>query len=97
MHKACDADKEDSDFTLSEAQWKEVQAVRDSIANGAKTYTREEARDMILNKGKRMAYKLEISLEAIYDAQEAADYYEGKRSGLEIIFENTLQQFFDSL
>lgn len=44
-----------------------------------------------------MAYKLEISLEAIYDAQEAADYYEGKRSGLEIIFENTLQQFFDSL
>jgi hypothetical protein len=44
-----------------------------------------------------MAYQLEISLEAIHDAAEAADYYEGKRSGLGIVFENALQQFFDSL
>ena len=48
-----DADEADKEFKLSEEQWQEVQAVRESIAKGAKTYTREEAREMILNKEKR--------------------------------------------
>ena len=48
-----DADEADKEFKLSEEQWQEVQSVRESIANGANTYTREEAREMILNKEKR--------------------------------------------
>lgn len=48
-----DTDKTNKEFKLSEEQWQEVQAVRESIANGAKTYTREEARQMILNKENR--------------------------------------------
>ena len=48
-----DADEAGKEFKLSKSQWQEVQAVRESIAKGAKTYTREEAREMILNKEKR--------------------------------------------
>ena len=48
-----DADEAGKEFKLSKEQWQEVQAVRESIAKGAKTYTREEAREMILKKEKR--------------------------------------------